>query len=368
VYLHIGAPKTGTTYVQDRLTRNAAALRKRGVVVPTSSPLVSPALFHFRAALDVLGQDWGGRPGHAEGAWGTLLKRVRRAPGSVVVSHEIFAPAQPDKVARIVGDLTDAMGGGELHVVYSARDLGRQLPAAWQESIKQGRKWTFRRFLTRVERGHNWFFRAFDLPTVLEQWGALVPAERIHVVTVPPSGQGGDLLWLRMCEALSIDPSWAPAESRRSNQSLGAAETEVIRQLNQRMGRKTRRQAEFDELVRQFLAEQHLSERPGIPVRLPPDRFPWAEKQAETWIGWLASSGVQLVGDPADLRPVRPKTPEEGSEAEGLNPGRVRNKIKLNAAIDALAAMTQEAARRPDPDKTGLGRVRTGVDRIRSRQ
>ena len=26
VFLHIGAPKTGTTYLQDRLTRNAATL------------------------------------------------------------------------------------------------------------------------------------------------------------------------------------------------------------------------------------------------------------------------------------------------------------------------------------------------------
>ena len=34
VYLHIGAPKTGTTYVQDRLSRNAKTLAQHGVHFP----------------------------------------------------------------------------------------------------------------------------------------------------------------------------------------------------------------------------------------------------------------------------------------------------------------------------------------------
>ena len=64
VYLHIGAPKTGTTYLQDRLAVNAKTLAAHDVHFPTTSPLVSPGLAHFRGALDLLGQDWGGAPGH----------------------------------------------------------------------------------------------------------------------------------------------------------------------------------------------------------------------------------------------------------------------------------------------------------------
>ena len=362
VYLHIGAPKTGTTYVQDRLTLNAGALKQHGVLLPTSSPLVSPALFHFRAALDVLDQDWGGAPGHAAGAWDTLVKRIRRTGDTVVVSHEIFAPARPERIKKILDDLRDS----EVHLVYSARDLGRQLPAAWQESIKQGRKWTFRRFLTKVERGSTWFFHAFDLPSVLAKWNVGVPAERIHVVTVPqtrPAPGAADTLWLRMCEALSIDPAWAPRESLRTNRSLGAAETEVIRQLNRRMDREARREARFDELIRQMLAQETLVRRDSIPVRLPPQRYDWAEEQSEAWIEWLASSGVEVIGDLAELRPVRPDP-----DAEWQHPGRVRNKVKLNAAVDALAAMTREAARRPDPDRAPAARVREGVERLWARR
>ena len=102
-------------------------------------------------------------------------------PAPSIVSHEILAPAQPVHVARVMADLADS----EVHVVYSARDLGRALPAAWQESIKQGRQWTFRKFLRRCENGKSWFLRAFDIPTVLGTWGADLTPDRMHVVTVP---------------------------------------------------------------------------------------------------------------------------------------------------------------------------------------
>ena len=191
---------------------------------PTTSPLVSPGLSHFRGALDLLDQDWGGAPGHADGSWDALVRRVKRRTGTVVISHEILAPAAPGQVARAMRDLA----GSEIHVVYTARDLGRQLPAAWQESIKQGRRWSYKRFLDRYQKGRTWFYRAFDVPRVLGTWGAGLPPEHVHVVTVPQAArrdQHGDLLWQRMCQVLGIDPAWAPLDSDRSNRSLGVAET-----------------------------------------------------------------------------------------------------------------------------------------------
>ncbi len=151
--MHVGAPKTGTTYLQDRLGRNTRSLARHDVHIPSRSRFVRPGTFHFRAALDLLDQDWGGPPGHAEGAWDALVRRVRRMDGTVVISHEILAPAPPEKIALLKRDLA----GSELHVVYSARDLARQAPAGWQESIKQGRRWTYNRYLNRVVRGRPWF-------------------------------------------------------------------------------------------------------------------------------------------------------------------------------------------------------------------
>ncbi len=364
IFLHIGAPKTGTTYVQDRLTRNVASLTRHGVLLPTANRFVPADLFHFRAALDVLGQDWGGEAGHAVGAWDTLLKRVRRASGTVVVSHEIFAPARPDRIARIVGDLTHG-GDADLHIVYSARDLGRQLPAAWQESVKQGRKWSFARFLNRAEKGTTWFVKAFDLPSVLGRWAAGLSPDNIHVVTVPPRDalrHDKELLWRRMCRSFGIDPAWAPESTQRTNTSLGIAEVQLLRELNRRMERTVRREASFDELIREMLAHEELMGRRTLPVRLPPDRFDWADEQADLWVAWLKDSGVDVIGEVGDLRPLRP--------ADGtpwVDPDRVRPKQAFHAAVDALAAMTTEAARRPAPERQGMARLRARAEQLRGR-
>jgi hypothetical protein len=362
VYLHIGAPKTGTTYLQDRLTLNAKSLAEHDVHFPSRSPLVSPALFHFRAALDLLGQDWGGPPGHAVGSWDALVRRVRRRSGTVIVSHEILAPARAEQVARAKREL--GAGNTEIHIVYSTRDLGRQVPAAWQESIKQGRKWSYRRFLQRLESGQSWFHRAFDLPTVLNTWSAGLPPEQVHVVTVPqpPSHQPQepDLLWRRFCEALDIDPAWAPRESQRTNPSLGVAETQLLRKLNRRMDRATRREASYDELIRGMLAQEELVGRESGAVRLPPRMYPWAQEQAERWIEWAQASGVHVVGDLEELRPVPPPDDEPFHHPDKVSP-----KQQLNAALDALAAMTHEAARRPDPEQKLVRRVRTHAERLR---
>lgn len=361
VYLHIGAPKTGTTYLQDRLTINADRLAEHNVVVPSGSRFVTPDTYQFRAALDLLEQDWGGPPGHAEGHWEGLIKRVRRARGAVIISHEILAPAPSDKIAKAMNDLE----GAEVHIVYSARDLARQLPAAWQESVKQGRTWTFRQFLKRFEAGRPWVYRAFDLPQVLSRWGAHLPPERVHVVTVPQPGLGrrrGEELWLRFCRAFDIEPGWAPLDSERANRSLGIAEIELIRQLNRRLQRRSSKDFAVNELVLDLLARSELADRKTQTVRLPPQHYEWADEQAALWIDWLEGSGVDVIGDLDDLRPVRP--------AEGdvwKNPDRARAKLVLEVALDGLEAMTREAARRPDPDRQLVNVVRDRADRLRKR-
>ena len=319
---------------------------------------MSAPLFHFRAALDLLDQDWGGAPGHAKGAWETLVRRVRRRTGTVVVSHEILAPASPDRVARAMTDL-----GPDVHIVYTARDLGRQVPAAWQESIKQGRSWSYAQFTRRTARGRTWPALAFDLPTVLSTWGAHVPPDHIHLVTVPPTRDhpAEDDLWHRFCRAAGIDPAWAPEVSTRVNASLGVAETDVLRHLNKRLGRAVRREQAFDGLVRALLAEEVLVHSRSPRITLRPDDFEWAAAAADRWIEWARESGIDVVGDLEELRPTAPDP-----EATWRDPDRVSARRRSRVAIDALAAMTAEAARRPDPGATLRNRVRRGVGRLRA--
>jgi len=359
VYVHVGAPKTGTTYLQDRLARNSKSLAAHDVHIPSRAPLMSSGMFHFRAALDLMGQDWGGTPGHAEGAWDAMVRRVRRTSGTSIFSHEILAPAAPEHVARLKQDLDNC----EIHVVYSARDLARQAPAGWQESVKQGRRWRYGRYLSRVRNGRPWFARAFDLPAVLSTWGNGLPPEQVHVVTVPHGHavtDEPDLLWDRFCRAFGIDPAWAPEDSERTNASLGSAETQVLRALNERIGRRTRDNPGYDALILGMLADETLGGRSSRPILLPPKFLGWARERGEAWIEWLEQSGVELIGDPGDLLP---EPWPEGRHFQ--HPDRISSRAQLSAALDALAAMTEEAASRPDPDASVLGRLRRAREAYR---
>ena len=95
VHLHIGAPKTGTTYLQDRLDLNRASLARHGVVIPAPRSGHSD-MFHFRAALDLLDQDWGGTPGHAHGSWDAMVRRVNRADGTVATAPASTVCLRPE--------------------------------------------------------------------------------------------------------------------------------------------------------------------------------------------------------------------------------------------------------------------------------
>lgn len=360
LYVHVGAPKTGTTYLQNRLSANLAELAAHDVHYATRA-LATPHLFQFRAALDLLGRtDWRGPIARSEGAWDAMVRRIRRSSGTVIFSHEILADARPRQIAKLWHDL-DVGRSTELHIVYTARDLARQLPAAWQEGVKQGQRWTFEGFLRRFQAEKMWFYRVFRFPKVLTTWGAGLPPEQIHLITLPPAGADvpADELWRRFALACDFDPAWGPHEGERSNRSLGMAETQVIRRLNRRLGRSEQPGGRYDALIRVMLAETVLAERDSDKVRIPPPLYPWIMQKTDLWIEWTEQSRIHVVGDLNDLRP-----PPPDPEALWHNPDRVRPRLQLQAALDALAAMTEEAARREDPEATLGAKVKRARDRL----
>ena len=88
VLLHVGTPKTGTSYLQDVLFRNRAALARAGILYPADR-------FdgQFLAALDLMRLPWGGLEAEAIGAWDRLASRSGSWDGTAIISHEILATA-----------------------------------------------------------------------------------------------------------------------------------------------------------------------------------------------------------------------------------------------------------------------------------
>jgi hypothetical protein len=357
VYLHVGAPKTGTTYLQDRLLANRPALERRGVAYP-----VGPFADMFPAALDLIDRPWGGQRETVRGEWDALCSRVRRVSGRAVVSHEILAAATPDQVARVARDL----GESELHVVYSARDLARQIPAEWQELVKHQSAQRFRRFLRRIQEAERrdsdlWFWRVQNLPDVLERWGHLTTPDRVHLVVVPHPGAAPDELWRRYCRAFGVDPRWAPANAARVNASLGIDEAQLVRELNRRLRRASIDNAHYRTLVRQVVVHETLAQRERMRrVTVPPHTRPWIEEVTDEWLSWVAGSGIRVVGDLDDLRPVF-------GAGRWQNPDEPRPARMADAALDALVAVLLEAAERPDPDMSPVARLGRAARRLSGR-
>ncbi|MEO6267308.1 MAG: hypothetical protein ABIO66_11970 [Nocardioidaceae bacterium] len=336
VLVHVGAPKTGTSYVQDVLYLNREALAKQGILYPAER-------FdeHFLAALDLMDLHWGGLEAQAVGAWDRLAERIRAWPGTAIVSHEILATASRQQVRRAL----DSFGDAEVHVVISARDLVRQIPAEWQENVKHRRTIGYGEFLDRVidpaRTGElaSWFWGVQEVPDILDRWGGTLPPDRVHVVTVPKPDAPRDLLWQRFTEVLDLGGVDLELETDRTNPSLGVPETVLVQRINQRVNGGVLAGEDYRQFVRELLAHRTLSHRSESPRLGVPDAVrTWAVDLSESWIDELQARKYDVVGSLDELRPdpatgpfVDPDDPDEHAVAD--------------AATESIVTLLEEAAR-----------------------
>lgn len=340
VLLHVGAPKTGTSYIQDVLFRHRDLLAERGVHYPADRHDA-----HFLAALDLMQLDWGGLEKQAVGAWDRLAEQTRALHGTVIISHEILAAASRAQVQRAL----DSLGDAEVHVVFSARDLARQIPAEWQENVKHRRVLPYARFLERLQEPSSdgpipaWFWQVQDVPDVLDRWGHRLPPEHVHLVTVPPPGQRRELLWERFAAVFGLDGEVAAGldlTPQRANASLGVPESALLRRVNQRVNDVVPNH-HYREFVRELLAHHTLSLRADSPrLRLPAELTPWVDGLSRAWVTTLEGRGYDVVGDLADLLPAPVERGGEAADPDAPDEAQV-----ADAAVDAIAALVAEAGR-----------------------
>jgi hypothetical protein len=338
VHLHVGTPKTGTSYLQHVLFHNRRLLHRHGVGYPADRFDA-----HFLAALDLMRMPWGGLEAQAIGAWETLAASVRRSSDDAIISHEILATASRAQIGRAL----ESLGHGtdtEVHLVLSVRDLVRQIPAEWQENVKHRAALSYGAFIDKIQdprregRIPTWFWGVQEIPDILDRWGRDLPPGHVHVVTVPPAGGSPELLWKRFVEAFGLDGIDLQLDDERKNPSLGSAETTLIRRIN-RAANEELEPAYYRPLVRELLAHEILSRRTGTPrLALPPDVHPWAAGLEEAWIAEIQARGYDVIGDLDDLRGA-PPVPDYA------DPDHPDESLVSGAAVDALKAVLLDHAR-----------------------
>jgi hypothetical protein len=333
VFLYIGEPKTGTTFLQQALWRNRAELAAQGVVLPGHH-----LQDHYRASQDLRGlRKLDSDPaGSWTGEWDILASQAKQATKVAVISHELFSAADAEQAGRAVRSLLPA----EVHVVLTVRDMATLLPAEWQETVKHRNPRAWEDWLgdvidvesTSADRRQYWFWRVHDTLAIADIWSRHVPADRIHVITTPPRGSSSGLLWERFASLLGVDPASVDLTRARANTSLGMAEIEFLRRLN------TVLPAEVPDWYYMWNVKEavaHKLESPGGQgerLVLPAGRAGWAREQGEALVAGLGETKYDLVGDLTELLP-RP------SGSEPTSPSGQPAERVLDAAVRAAAAM-----------------------------
>ena len=341
IYVHVGVPKTGTTYLQDVLFRNRRELARAGVLYPAAYPEE-----HFDAVVDLRDMTFGGfEDPDLRGRWERLARSATRWRGhTVVLSHELLAGADADAVAAATYSLADH----EVHVVLTARDLGQQVPAMWQEYVKNHSTVEFAAYAERLTRAPRKgkaalvFWRQQHIVEVLRRWSANVPDDRLHVVTVPPPGSEPALLWRRFAAAIGLSAEEYDSTPAARNSSLGFTETELLRRVNKALGDSLEWPA-YEATVKNWFAEELLTSGQLSPRPVVPDELrPFFDTCARDMIDDLTTWGLPVEGALADLRP---RWPDPAT-------GTVEDDAVLDTAVGAVATLLRERA---DLHWTGRG-------------
>jgi len=334
VYLHIGEPKTGTSFLQRSLWNNRARLAAQGVTLPGYSHRD-----HNRASRDLREA-----PREASdptdpwvGDWDVLTGQALRAPRAAVISDEILAACNPPQADQAVRSLLTA----DVHVILTVRDFASVLPAEWQERIKCRETMPWEEWLDSVvdaapaadRRLESWFWTVHDTLAILDMWSQHIPPDHVHVITVPPHG-GTDQLWIRFASVLGVDPGRFDLRETRANPSLGPAEAEFLRRVNEALPTDVPYWF-YTRDIKRVLALEVLRSRPRqTALTLPPSRAAWAREQAEILVAGLRDAKYHIVGELSELLPrpaARSYTAPADQSAEQL----------LDAAVHATAALLQ---------------------------
>lgn len=301
VFLHIGVPKSGTTFLQTRMWHNRPQLQAQGILYPGAK-----RLDHYHASQVVRDAD-PERLGSDADSWDRLVAELSGWPEVGLISHEFFCMATTDQIRRAVAALAPA----QVDVVVTARDYVRQFPAVWQEALKMNSDIGLDEFMD-AALAHQltgaWSWRSQNLTPILRRWATVVPPARIHLITVPPRGAPKELLWERWCEVLGVDDRDFNIDLAYHNESLGAAQAALMVRVKPHLEGPLNDGPERHRWVRKYFGHQVLVPQRGQRFGLRPRHEEALQRMSRAMSRKILKDGYDVVGDLADLMPAEPGT------------------------------------------------------------
>ncbi|WP_299051161.1 hypothetical protein [uncultured Nocardioides sp.] len=296
VVLHVGAMKTGTSFLQSVLDHHRAPLAAAGTTFPPSS------VHAVRAVLRGPAQ---GPPDATR--WRELAGST---DGDLLVSMEFLSFAGPERIALLL----EPFAGDRVSVVVGVRDQRAVLGAQWQTHCRNRGVLAWPDWL-RAIRGdadpdaagvadaRRTWDRAQRVPRLLDRWTD-AGVDRVVAVTVPPSGTDPGVLWDRFARAARLPEVPVDVTLARTNPSLGHGSCELLRRVNPLLA--DRPAGRYRRAVRD-LANTALVARRDAESRVVADEVAVRRAlEANARVRERLGDGVELVGSPDDL-----PTPEE---------------------------------------------------------
>jgi len=294
VFVHIGLPKTGTSYLQAILWGHREQLREAGLLLPGRAKRD-----HLLSSM-IVRQDLGVHrrgPG-ATGAWSAVRKDIEGFDGDAVISHEFFSAARSDQAATMVADLAPA----EVHVVVTARDPLGIFTSSWQEHLKNKGTQPLEEYGLRESDDSRavWNWRSLDLGLVLGRWGGVVAPDRVHVVVAPGAEHPREELWRRFSGVVGVDPAVVGEPEAFANPTMGVVEAETLRRVNRRLtgSWNAYNRGHF---IRALLADRFLATRTGEPFWPGEEQIADARARGRRAVELVRASSYDVVGDLDDL-------------------------------------------------------------------
>ena len=328
VFLHVGPPKTGTSFLQSVLWAAKPQLHEQGLTLPMES-----CHDHLAVAHDVRERELSPK---VTGALDRFVASVKQVDvPRALFSMEVIVGATPEQIERLYTALT----GFDIHIIITARDLARLIPAAWQQSVRRRSDESYEQYLRAVlddsDLTHA-VWRRQDIAEIARRWGGSLPPDHVHVVTVPPPGAPQRLLLERFCSVIGVDPARIDTDVARTNPSLHAPQAELLRRVNGALGdRLPGRAADYHQLVNAYFAMTVLAAQSGSPLKLP---MRYAERTRELYERMakeIRDQAYDVVGDLADLEPTV-FTAADAADLVDLDAGDAN---VAEAGVQALAAV-----------------------------
>jgi|GEM_PF-1489508 len=354
IVLHVGAFKTGTTYIQSALWANRRSLAQAGVLYP-GGHRNSQSL----AVKKLLDRE---RPRPSEGTnasplpkrWQAIADEAAAWNGTVaIISMEFLAAVGSGRRREVV----ESFAPHPVRVVFAARPLTRLLPSQWQNTLRWGRAWRYEEYVQDVLLGPQHrsiasahFWRRHHWPRILRRWQR-TPGVKSVCFLIVPNAAPPDLLWHRFAAAAGIPPPRHDPPPR-SNESLSAEAAELLRRYN--MEGRDLADAGYQSRLRDLVALlRHTSQDSSVRTHrlgFPSQHVPRAQAITADLISATLRARPAVVGDVQELWPT----------ADTRGAGDVAEPSKLSDV--ELLPLLNAVARQLEPRRAGPSDVHDVVD------